>query len=70
MAEKKIKIELNEKEVRDIANSLRGWADTLVERYQIEKKPLTVTKKKAKKSIEELKKFGLFFYKDVLEKFR
>ena len=67
---KTVKIELNESEVRRIANSCMGWADTLVERYQIEKKPLTATKKKAKKSIEDLRKFGLFFYNDVLKKFK
>lgn len=67
---KTVKIELNEKEVRQIANSCMGWADTLEERYHLDKKPLNATKKKAKKSIEELRKFGLFFYKKVLENFR
>ena len=67
---KTIKIELNEKEVRSIANSCMGWADTLIERYRINQKPMTNTKKKAKKSIEELRKFGLFFYNDVLNKFK
>lgn len=66
---KTIKIELNEKEVRSIANSLIGWADTLMERYRINEKPITNTKKKTKKTIEELRKFGLFFYNDVLKKF-
>lgn len=45
---KTVKIELNEKEVRQIANSCMGWADTLVERYQLDKKPLNATKKKLK----------------------
>lgn len=67
---KTVKIELNEKEVRQIANSCMGWADTLEERYQLNKKPLNATKKKAKKSVEELRKFGLFFYKNVLENFK
>lgn len=67
---KTIKIELNEKEVRSIANSCIGWADTLIERYQINKKPMTKTKKEAKKTIEQLRKFGLFFYNDVLKKFK
>lgn len=67
---KTVKIELNEKEVRQIANSCMGWADTLVERYNLDKKPLNATKKKAKKAVEELRKFGLFFYNDILKNFR
>lgn len=35
---KTVKIELSVKEIKHIENSLRGWADTLTERYKLEKK--------------------------------
>lgn len=60
---KTVKIELSVKEIKHIENSLRGWADTLTERYKLEKKPFNAQKKKIKSAIDELYTLASFFNK-------
>lgn len=59
--EKKFNIELTEKEVKQIKNSLIGWHDTLVKNYGLDKKPLTAKKRLYKKGVDELKDLFKFF---------
>lgn len=58
-----VKIELSVKEIKHIQNSLRGWADTLTERYKLEKKPFNAQKKKMKSVIDEMYTLASFFDK-------
>lgn len=59
--EKNFKVELTAKEVSNIKNSLRGWHDSLVKTYGLDKKPLTAKKKVYKKAVDEIKTLFKFF---------
>ena len=57
MAEKKFKIEISDKERKNILNALRGWSSRLYEVYKLDKKKASNKYVMAYVDIKELEKF-------------